>query len=287
VLHGLTAALLLRAAVATRAAAPAEILQEDWIESDQKAFAAWARPPEPADLSPKQFFEKLPALPATTGSATTPRELGYGVTTVYGTMPGGYCSLTAHLLVFDGVVAQARMQGLCKPAVWLRLSAFVGEKWPPSSRDVERGTHRGREYSWTNETRLAAVRRAMTADLGETEKAEAPAKLAGAFEELTSPFSSTHVSFAGGCYFSGTDPEGKTAIDSLVRAKRWDLVRMAARGLNPEGRVYAAHALRSAPADQRKPADAAVIDRIRALDLPIAVCAGCLIRRSTAAELLP
>jgi len=45
--------------------------------------------------------------------------------------------------------------------------------------------------------------------------------------------------------------------------------------------------LRPPPRGERQPADAAVIDGIRALDLPIAVCAGCIIQRSTAAALLP
>jgi hypothetical protein len=38
----------------------------------------------------------------------------------------------------------------------------------------------------------------------------------------------------------GAPPPGRLEIEELVRARRLDLVRAALRGLNPEGRAWAA-----------------------------------------------
>ena len=74
-----------------------------------------------------------------------------------------------------------------------------------------------------------------------------------------------------------------------MRAKRYDLVRTALRGMNPEGRVYAAEALLSLAraGGELTAGDQAAIAKVRALKIPIRVCEGCIVGAEPAAKLLP
>jgi hypothetical protein len=91
------------------------------------------------------------------------------------------------------------------------------------------------------EAALAAAAR----DLGARGNAEVPRELAEAYQALSSP--SFELALGTVCNFS-TAP-GLVAADRLRNAGRVDLLRGALRGLNPEGRYYAGHALRQLGAD--------------------------------------
>ena len=279
--HAWIAALALLARAS--AAAPAPPLVPEWLEKDRALAESWKPPVDPGELSPRAVLENLHVVPSPVDTA---KDLGYGLQLVHGRRPGGYCSGRASLLAHGGRVAQMRIALECSEKAWPALAARIADTWGAHGQELGTTSFRGREVVWTHDARMAAVRRVVSEDLGAPDPAEVPAKLAGAVEELTSPFRGTDVSFTGGCYFGGTDPSGKKAMDALVKAKRWDLVRAVARGLNPEGRVYAAHALASLPADRRTPADRAVIGRIRALPVAIRVCQGCKVTTRPADQLL-
>jgi len=56
-------------------------------------------------------------------------------------------------------------------------------------------------------------------------------------------------------------------------------VRAALRGFNPEGRVYAAHALLER--EEIDPRDEAAISELRALSIDITICHGCLVTKTS------
>jgi hypothetical protein len=64
-------------------------------------------------------------------------------------------------------------------------------------------------------------------------------------------------------------PPGRQETAALVAAGRFDLLRAVLRGLNPEGRAWAAHALleHQKAGTKLDPADAAAIEKLRALPL--------------------
>ena len=134
---------------------------------------------------------------------------------------------------------------------------------------------------------MGRYRKARALELGEPRKVEIPDELREAVATLTSPLLS--YDFGTMCYFAGTPPEGRKAIDKLVAARRTDLLQMALLGPNPEGRVYAAEALMKL--DERElnltGRTRAIIARVRALKIPISVCEGCLVSTKPAAQLLP
>ena len=89
------------------------------------------------------------------------------------------------------------------------------------------------------------------------------ANLARAFGAPEPPFSKTDVG-TGIVARAGSQPTGRIATEKIVAAGRYDLLRVVARGLNPEGRVDAAGRSRSAGL-KRQPADCALIDTLLVL----------------------
>jgi hypothetical protein len=268
--------------LAAAAASGAEPLNEDWLQKDRGLLKVWGDNLSPHDLSPDAFLARL-AIEGQAGRST--RDLGLGLIRISLRRGGGYCSCRADLLVYDGRIARLEAGCAAPRDAWARLRDDAATAWRSRGRDVERAGHRGREYGWGDGERTASVRRALAAELGEPVPASAPAHLAWAVDLLTSPFAGTHVNLTGGCYYGGEDPEGKRAIDALVKAGRWDLVRLAARGPSPEGRVYAARALLGRPPANLTDDDRQVLERIRALPVPIEVCSGCLVSREPAARI--
>jgi hypothetical protein len=108
-----------------------------------------------------------------------------------------------------------------------------------------------------------------------------------AFESLTSPFSDLVL----GKFYSidGGPPPGRMEVTSLIEARRFDLVRCALRGMNPEGRVWAAWALleRAKHGPPLDPSDAAAIAQLRKLPLELTVSHGCSIERLRFDQALP
>jgi hypothetical protein len=132
---------------------------------------------------------------------------------------------------------------------------------------------------------MGALRAAFDAALGRAEPTAAiPAELTWAMEILTSPFSRTDV--GTNCYDGGYPPSGRRAVQEIIDAGRNDLLRVAARSLNPEGRVYAAGALLRLPAPMRLPADRVVVEAIRASGVRTWACDGCMLHLEPAAVLL-
>ena len=107
-----------------------------------------------------------------------------------------------------------------------------------------------------------------------------PAELVDAYGTLCDPMQRYDVGSV--CYYAGIEPFGYTAAKTLAGVQRWDLVRGALRGLNPEGRVYSARAL--SEAKQLSPDDRRVVRTLRRLDVPISSCSGCFVTKQRAAD---
>lgn len=130
-----------------------------------------------------------------------------------------------------------------------------------------------RSFDWShrNETtfQLAALGRAAT--LGAQTAAAVPEPLRESYDRLTA-LSSEGV-FGDHCGAGGEKPEQRVAMETLVAADRWDLVRNVLRGPNATGRAYAANALWvHGPLD---PADRGTVDTLAVQPGGVRTCGGC------------
>ena len=88
--------------------------------------------------------------------------------------------------------------------------------------------------------------------------------------------------------YGGVTPRGKTTIDALVKANRIDLIGNILMGYNPGGRMYAALAF---IAMQRKgiqlsPDVIQALQVVRAMDLELETCDGCIVSHKTAKQII-
>jgi hypothetical protein len=123
---------------------------------------------------------------------------------------------------------------------------------------------------------LARTLRAMVGnELGALERPDVPDELRAAFERLTSPFEDLVLGRYHGS--DGGPPPGRPEVDALVASGRLDLVRAVLRGMNPEGRAWAAWALleRANRGAELDPADRTAIEKLRKLPIELVTCQGC------------
>jgi hypothetical protein len=156
--------------------------------------------------------------------------------------------------------------------------AALREAWKDDASLVGAEFERERE-----DAKLFAALRADTGKaLGGRVGAEVPDELRVAFDRLASW---SHDLIVGDSFgIDGGPPPGAGEIAALAGAQRFDLVSAVLRGFNPEGRVYAAHALLAR--GRLDPADAAAIAQLRALPVEISVSVGCVVSRVTFGEAL-
>lgn len=143
---------------------------------------------------------------------------------------------------------------------------------------------RGIVFTWQDARAMASLRADAAEVLGPVPATPPPPDdLRAAFELLGSPLADARVGES--CGENGGPPAGKKAVTAIAKAGRVDLLRVVARGLSPDGRVYALRALRARPGGLDRE-DAPLFERVKKLDVPIRVCSGCMNRDRKACDVL-
>jgi hypothetical protein len=197
---------------------------------------------------------------------------------------GGHTTTWIYLIVDDTgsepMIAELHLsQSGSMRDTWPHYADRLGAEWG----DLATLGENGFDYGYVDERASERLRLARAQRLGVSAHASVPAELEHAFQVLTE---ARHVYDVGQvCYYGGSEPIGRTAIEALNQSGRVDLVRSVLRGANPEGRVYAAEALQAA--GWVDGSDARVIETLRSWnEVPISTCSGCFVTKSVAAELL-
>lgn len=212
-----------------------------------------------------------------------PREAGGGAVDLHTQVSGGYLTCFIDVLAVDDEIAAVRIR--CQAADFLRWNQIkfrILSAWDGTAAENDRGA----EWNHRNRAALERLAAVLARDLGAPAAAEVPPALLRHVSLLTSPVE--RFEFGATCYDGGEPPAGRVAMDALLKADRWDLVRNVLRGPHPEGRVYAAEALLNRRPDGMSldAADLATIRAIHALPTPIEVCEGCIVLRKPASALL-
>lgn len=255
---------------ATQSSQAGAIEHPDWLRSDvrlaERVQEALAAP----ELELDGFLRTLGSI-----DRREDREIGFGVRLVHFAAYGGYTTAWIQVLAESappaggGRIAQ------------LSLQQLASSEPPPAALAAIRGAwklpvvlhERGLVYDYEDSARVEALRRQTLQALhGGAPPADA-GKFAVTLEQLTSPTSGLIVGSSFG--IDGAPPPGAIEMRRFVDAGRWDLVRAVLRGLNPEGRVYAAAALLAhepLEGDDRK-----AIELLRTLPIQYAKCDGCIV----------
>ncbi len=140
------------------------------------------------------------------------------------------------------------------------------EGWPGETAAAERGWR----ARWRDGRSAAELEARVRAVLGGHRPVSAPRELREAYELLLDPL--RPVVYDRGEVGAGAREPGRLALEALLAAERGDLVRNVLRGLDPEGRVYAAEALLARL--EPEPQDEAALRAVLALDVPVRVRGG-------------
>ena len=248
-------------------------LNEDWLRSDEKRIAQVRDALGRAELTVELLREI-----AGSSDVREDRAIGFGARRVRLSLYGGYTTIWVVILAEEPDEAgRSRVAALAfeqrgSPETWAAVAPRLREAWKGFPATGALGEHDGwLAYERRDADRIAELRARTEAALGTVPATEVPSELAPAFELLTSPYEQLVI--GRNCSYTGAPPPGAVEIRAIVAAGRFDLVRLVLRGPNPEGRVWAAHALleRGALDD----ADRRAIETLRALPLEIECCDGC------------
>lgn len=207
------------------------------------------------------------------------RPIGYGGRRIILLMSSGTRQVT--VVLFRDRIAQFQVLADSQPSLYTELSRmnswdFVIHK-------------RGHNVVCTflDETVLTQCAEAVAEALGAPVEVAVPSEFQHAYELLTSPLWTLDVGLD--CYFPPQKPEGRRAIEKLVRNDQWTLIANVLRGLDPEGRIYAAQVMleeakkgHGITADDR-----AIIRTLRHLPIEVSTCSGCTVEPQTGVDILP
>lgn len=207
------------------------------------------------------------------------RLIGFGARRLMIAVYGGYTTSWLHVLAAApderglSRIAEMRCDQTGSAEHWTEASALLRPRWSASVRDIEHGFR----VEFNNPSISRAVRAAAERALGAIDEVKVPEELKAAFETLSSPL--VDLVLGNQIGDDGAPPPGRLEVLALVEAGRFDLIRAALRGMNPEGRAWAVWALleRAKHGPVLEPLDEKAIARLRDLPLELVVSEGCTI----------
>ena len=228
----------------------------------------------------------LPALEQIFGAPPSVTELGFGGRVFTFSKGGGYTSLRVRGFVFIDRIGYYTISIGCSSS-WSMIRNVIVETWKRNTdlefKEGECSLAHDREFPDV----VADYKTTVASQLGELEPVTVPPELRGAYEHLISLGNNSRIG-NGGCGYGGVTPEGKNAIDAIVRADRVDFINNILRGYNPGGRVYAWLALfgklrkgQSVSADSLR-----AMDVVRTLNIELEHCSGCILSFETAQQII-
>ncbi len=257
-------------------------LEVEWLAKDVKSIELISK------LMPldNQTIDNVKAI---LGKNTGGEEenLGFGAQRFILSKGNGYTSFHVDAFTLNGSIKYYEIGVSGDSDNWPQIRDYIIKAWRQNDGPEFEENRYGLAYRKTLDVGFQAYRNAVAAELGEMKAVDVPAGLKDYYDELISPLNNSMVGF-GVCGYAGVVPQGKVAIDALVKAKKIDLIENILRGLNPGGRVYAALALLEMKKQGlRLSSDTqSTINRVSSLDIKIDTCSGCIVTHRTAKEIL-
>ena len=268
------------------AAQKKEPLRADWLALDVaniKRLLPELKRNEPLTL---QALEQIFGGPPAGFPLSFDTELGFGGRTFTFRKGGGYTSFRVTGFVFNDRIGYYTIS-VGGSSSWPMIRSVMIETWKRNT-DLEFNEGESSIAHYRDFPNVVAdYKNEVTAQLGALEPVAVPPELRDAYDHLISLGKNSWIG-EGGCGYGGVTPQGKKAIDAIVKANRVDLINNILKGHNPAGRVYAFLALF---AMHRKgisltPESQRAMDVVRTLNIELVRCRGCEISSETAQQIL-
>lgn len=256
---------------------------QEWLAADVAAIQSILPRVMPVETKTLADIKAIFPTPRYDGGT----DLGFGARQITFSKSGGYTYLRIDLFTLNGAIENYAIAVDSDSRSWPQIRNALVDAWRKSGGPQFEENDHALFYQKSFDPQFDRYKKAVATELGVLRGVQVPAELKSAYEYLISPLHNSVVG-SGGCGFAGITPEGKKAIDALMKANRVDLVENVLRGFNPGGRVYAALALLSLKNSGRPLSHETqiTIKKISSLDIKIGTCAGCLLGSRTAKEIL-
>ena len=205
-------------------------------------------------------------------------DLGFGARKLSYSKGFGYTSIYVDVVSFNGEIGFYEIS-FSKPNEWPLMRKKIIKTWnsqggPPFKEDEDKFFFQKRFHRVFD-----LYYKAVAEQLGAMRSVRVPSELRVAYDYLISPLNNSTVG-NGSCGLDGPILEGRRSIDLLAKAKRVDLIENVLRGYNPGGRIFAAITLLKMKEMglDLDPETTGTIEKVGALDIPIAACAGCIVK---------
>lgn len=252
---------------------PASI-ERDRIDRDAALLIRYA------SVFPLGRVDRLEAAFTGENAKCTARDQGFGITSHYCTVGGGYASCRVSGASAEGRMFEAQASCRISEKRWDTLEPIYGKVLEATL--VPKGFSRNGHHSglaFRDEAHAERAQAMVSTKLSQKQSGTVPPpELEKAFSLLTSPWQTLTVGTA--CGAAGSPPLGNGEMQALVKGGRADLLRDVLRGMNPAGRLYGYIGLRLL--GENTAGDDATYDDLSKLDVKIDTCGGCMVTEQTA-----
>ena len=263
-----------------------EPIVPEWVNKDVEA-AKWIARVMPVE---RQSFSSLLSL-LKVDKPSEDEWYGFGARRFYIGHGNGYSSFYVDAFTFKGKIGYYKVGVYSGSKKWPQIKQSIISAWKDSGGpDFTEDKDGGFFYSRTFEAVLNEYKSAVESYFGKMKPVSVSEDLQPHYQYLISPMHKSVIGdgICGLPAFDGPPPilDGREAVDTIVNAKRIDLLENALIGYNPGGRVYAAiELLRMRRMGQKlSQSTRKNIRKVMALRVKLSTCSGCISQRGLTAR---
>jgi hypothetical protein len=271
-----------------------ERFNSEWLEIDKKVFLSLSEYISKDEFKIKPFEEEVIGLEIATQS-----RLWYGCERTTALQFGGYIGNSISIAsknkkifyfkVLLDIGATKAIKRIAKDDKSIKNSLINNWKLLAyKSKDSSGNDIKIEQYQflYENNDLKKSFTKSIDNYLGEKTLVKIDSSLIESYSLLMDPYSI--YNYGEYCQPREIKPSGRIAIEELIKAKRFDLIKNVLRGYNPEGRAYAIEALVKYHSKNKinlDENDKQVIQKLTKSHLSVYTCTGCFIEKKSYKEI--
>jgi hypothetical protein len=265
-----------------------EPINEDWLKKDKSNFINLMDVILSENYAIDFYQKKIENL-----DTRANQKIGFGANRYEWVQYGGYISNWMTICTYNDSIFYCKISITSDDVEKMEILAqrdslilkLLSQNWNRKSFNHNAGLFESFDYEYINKDLYSKFTDCVKIKLGELENNDVDSMLLKDYQILVSPFENYDFGYA--CYYAGTPPEGRTAIEK-IKVNNPNLIRYIIRGYCPEGRIYGIEALLELVDKKQLELtleDKMIIKKVLNLKIPINRCQGCMVSSILAKDL--
>ena len=265
-----------------------EPINEDWLEKDKSNFINLMEVLLSDNWEIDFFQKELDNL-----GERAKQDIDFGAKKYEFAQGGGYISNWINVCTFNDSIFYCKVSITSDDVKKMEILAqrdslilkLLSQNWNRKAFNHNAGLFESFDFEYINSDLYSRFKESVKNELGQLENSLVDSLLHKDYLTLVTPFENYDFGYA--CYFAGTPPKGRTAIEN-IKTSNPNLVRDIIRGYSPEGRIYGIEALLELVEKEEVVLtleDKEIINKVLGLQIPINRCQGCMVSSILAKDL--